>query len=175
MDRLRNFGFLMRDVSRLSAKNFERHALELNLTLGQCKVLGYVDRNQGTSQARLAELTDTDPMTLVRILDRMERDGLVERRADPADRRARQIFATEAAAPVLKAIWRVGDLARGEALTGLSVADREQLMSLLSRVHGNLSALLPGAAETERQMARKPGAALARKNAAPPRSARSKK
>src|SRR5450759_1266799 len=83
MDPFRHFGFLLKDVSRLYSRNFERHATELNLTLAQCKVLSYLQRNEGISQVRLAYLTDTDPMTLVRILDRMERDGLIERRPDP--------------------------------------------------------------------------------------------
>ena len=87
MDTLRNFGFLVRDVSRLSAKRFERNARDLELTLAQCKVLAHLSRNEGISQARLAELTETDPMTLVRILDRMQQDGWLERRPDPGDRR----------------------------------------------------------------------------------------
>jgi len=143
MDRLRNFGFLIKDISRLQAKNFERHARALNMTLAQCKVLAHLERNEGIAQVRLAELADTDPMTLVRILDRMERDGWVERRSDPADRRARQLFLTKAAMPVLEEMWRVADRSRAEALAGLSATDREQLLSLLGRIQSNLHALLP--------------------------------
>src|SRR5882757_10469451 len=99
MDSLRNFGFLLKDVSRLSNLNFEREAASLGMTLAQCKVLIYLQRNQGVSQVRLAELTGTDPMTLVRILDRMESDGWVERRQDPADRRARRLYLKDAADP----------------------------------------------------------------------------
>src|SRR6202158_6511029 len=82
-DRLRIFAFLVRDVYRLYAKHFERYAREIELTLPQCKVLGHLSRNEGISQARLAELTDTDPMTLVRTLDRMQQDEWIERRPDP--------------------------------------------------------------------------------------------
>jgi MarR family transcriptional regulator, transcriptional regulator for hemolysin len=145
MDPLRNFGFLLKDVTRLYSLNFENHATELNLTLPQCKVLCYLQRNEGISQVRLAELSDTDPMTLVRILDRMEGDGLIERRPDPADRRARRLYLRPAASPVLEEIWRVSDRARAEALSCLSAADRAQLMSLMQRVHANLDALLPEA------------------------------
>ncbi len=145
MDRLRNFGFLLKDTSRLSGLNFEREAAGLNLTLAQCKVLIYLQRNEGISQVRLAELTDTDPMTLVRTLDRMERDGLIERRPDPADRRARRLFVTAAADPVLDEIWRIADRARAAALAGLSTVERDQLIGLLERIHANLTALLPGA------------------------------
>jgi DNA-binding MarR family transcriptional regulator len=145
MDPLRNFGFLLKDVSRLYSLNFARHATELNLTLPQCKVLCYLQRNEGISQVQLAYLTDTDPMTLVRILDRMERDGLIERRADPDDRRARRLYLQTAALPVLKQIWRVSDRARAECFSRMPVADREQLLSLMQQMHSNLVALLPGA------------------------------
>src|ERR1017187_2579618 len=98
-DRLRNFGFLVRDVYRLYAKHFERYAREIELTLAQCKVLGHLSRNEGISQARLAELTDTDPMTLVRTLDRMQQDQWIKRRPDPADRRAHRRYLHDIAKP----------------------------------------------------------------------------
>src|SRR3984885_14355331 len=103
-DRLRNFGFLVKDVYRLYAKHFERHAGEFGLTLSQCKVLGHLSRNEGISPARLAELTDTDPMTLVRTLDRMQQDEWIERRPDPADRRAHRLYLCEAAKPIMNLI-----------------------------------------------------------------------
>ena len=141
VDKLRNFGFLVRDVSRLSAKRFERNAHELELTLPHCKVLAHLSRNEGISQARLAELTETDPMTLVRTLDRMQQDGWIERRPDPSDRRAHQLFLREAAKPVLQRIWKIADQARNEVLADLSAAEREQLIELLERVHRTLLTL----------------------------------
>ena len=140
-DSLQNFGFLIRDVSRLSAKNFGRHARELEVTVSQCKVLAYLQRHEGISQVRLAELTETDPMTLVRTLDRMQQDGWIERRADPEDRRAYRLYLRDAARPVLQRIWKIADQSRAEALAALSAAEREQLLSLLQRVHARLSAL----------------------------------
>ncbi len=146
-DPLRQFGFLLKDVSRLYSRNFERHAVDLGLTLDQCKVLAQLQRNEGLSQARLAYLTDTDPMTLGRLLDRMEADGLVERRPDPDDRRARSLYLQPAALPVLDDIWRHSDSARGESLAGLGAAERAQLMALMQRVQANLDALMPGTAD----------------------------
>ena len=153
MDRLRNFYFLLKDVARLTARNFERHAAEvqLGLTLAQCRVLVYLQRTEGISQVRLAYLTDTDPMTLVRILDRMENDGWLERRLDPSDRRARRLYLKPAAQPVLKQIWAIGDRSRNESLAGLEIAERTQLLDLLERVHGNLNTLVPGSAEQMKQ------------------------
>jgi DNA-binding MarR family transcriptional regulator len=142
VDPLRNFGFLLREVSSLSALNFERHSVELGLSLAQCKVLAYLQRNEGISQVRLAELTDTDPMTLARTLERMEGDGWIERRPDPADRRARCLFLRPPGMALLQKVWRVADRARADAMTGLSAADRAQLMGLLQRVRSNLSMVL---------------------------------
>jgi DNA-binding MarR family transcriptional regulator len=152
MDRMRNFYFLLKDVARLTARNFERHAaaVQLGITLPQCRVLVYLQRNEGISQVRLAYLTDTDPMTLVRILDRMESDGWVERRPDPDDRRARRLHLKPAAMPVLKQIWAIGDRSRAESLAGLETEQRAQLLALLERIHTNLSEALIGTVEPTR-------------------------
>ena len=149
-DPLRNFGFLLKDVARLHARNFERHSVEMmGLTLSQCKVLSYLHRNEGISKARLAELTDTDPMTLGRLLARMTEEGLIEQRLDPRDRRAHCLFLQPAnALPVLEEIWRISDMTRAESLAGLSAADRAQLMKLMRRIQTNLDALMPGSADS---------------------------
>ena len=149
MDPLRSFGFLLKDVSRLSSLNFEREAAAMNLklTIAQCKILIWLQGHEGISQARLAEYTGTDPMTLVRVLDRMEGDGWLERRPDPTDRRARRLYLKPAAEPVIVEIWRIADRARAAALAGLGAAERSQLVSLLQRVHDNLLTLLPDAGE----------------------------
>jgi DNA-binding MarR family transcriptional regulator len=146
MDRLRTIGFLLKDVTRLYTRRFEERAQDLSLTLAQCKALFYLERHEGVSQKRLAELTELDPMSLVRILDRMEADGWVERRPDPQDRRARTLYLTAQARPLLERIAMIASETRAEALTGLAENEREQLTTLLARVHENLSSLKPCAA-----------------------------
>ena len=141
-NRLRNLGFLVKDVARLYVKYFEREATEHGLTLSHCKVLMMLSRNQGATQAKLAELSDTDPMTLVRIIDRMEGDGWLERQPDPVDRRAYRLHLKSAAKPVIEEIQRVGDRVRAEVLVGLSNEERLQLVALLERVHANLTGLV---------------------------------
>jgi DNA-binding MarR family transcriptional regulator len=150
VERLRNLGFLMRDVSRLYGRHFERQARELELTLPQCKVLGHLSRNEGISQARLSELTETDPMTLVRTLDRMQQDQWIERRADPADRRAHRLYLCEQAKPIVARMWKIADQARSEALSVLTQPEREQLLDLLARVHESLQTLDARAVEARR-------------------------
>jgi len=140
-DRLRAFGFLLKDVTRLYVQRFEQRARRFGITLPQCKALGLLSKNEGISQVRLAELADTDPMTLVRILDRMEADGWVERRPDPDDRRARRLYLTSKAAPFLDTVWHLADLTRAEAFEGISKKEREFFIGILQRIDANLSAL----------------------------------
>jgi len=173
MDRLKNFGFLLKDVSRLFIKRFEeRAAVGLSLTLGQCKALITLFKNEGISQKRLSELADIEPMTLVRILDCMEAAGFIERRADPADRRARTLYLTKKAAPILDRIWEVSAQTRQETLAGFSTEERNTLISLFERAHENLLSLKPIADSPQSSPSRgapttKPPASTNRKAAAP--------
>jgi MarR family transcriptional regulator, transcriptional regulator for hemolysin len=140
-DRLRNVGFLLREASRRYVQRFEVRASELSLNLPQCKALVRLEKNEGVSQARLAELAEVDAMTMVRILDRMEADGVLERRPDPEDRRARCLYLTAKAKPLLTQIWRLSDTTREEVFAGIGKNERDVFMSVLERLHDNLSGL----------------------------------
>jgi MarR family transcriptional regulator for hemolysin len=149
MDRFKNVGYLLKDVSRRYVARFERHAAEVSLTLMQCKVLLHLSKNEGASQVRLGELTDVEPMMMVRILDRMEADKLLERRPDPADRRARRLYLTRKAAPILDEIDRISEVTRNEIFAGVSKAEREAFLKVLEHAHENacgLEAAMPAAA-----------------------------
>ncbi len=141
MDRMKNFGFLLKDVSRRYGLRFEHHARDISLSLMQCKALVYLEKNEGISQAKLAELTGMDAMMMVRILDRMETDHLLERRADPADRRARRLYLTKKAKPFLEKIWQLAETTRSELFAGISKADRDVFMRVLEHLHVNACAL----------------------------------
>src|ERR1700761_7177992 len=110
MKESRRFGFLLKDVTSLYVQRFEQHAATLGLTLAQCKALMRLADCGGVSQVRLAELTDLDPMTLVRILDRMESEGWLERRKDPRDRRVHCLYLTTEAKPLLDDIRHLIDV-----------------------------------------------------------------
>jgi MarR family transcriptional regulator, transcriptional regulator for hemolysin len=150
MDLDRSFGFLLHDVARLFARRFNQRALLfLGLTRGQCKVLGYLARNEGINQAGLADLLEIKPMTLVRQIDRMEDDGWIERRPDPGDRRAHRLVLTEKARPILTRILDLSTEIRNDAFAGLSRVEGRHLIDLLARVHGNLSERVPPLADGE--------------------------
>jgi DNA-binding MarR family transcriptional regulator len=143
MDHVRHLGFMLKDVTRLWVRYFESLADQIGVTITQAKVLVFLGRYEGTTQVRLADACDTDPMTLVRVLDRMEREGLLERRADPNDRRVYRVYLRPAAEPIISEINRIGDKARGEALAGLSNEERLQLLTMLEVIQKNLNALAP--------------------------------
>lgn len=139
MDLEQSFGFLVHDVARLFGRRFNQRALLfLGLTRAQCKVLGYLARNEGINQAGLADLLEIKPMTLVRQIDRMEEDGWIARRPDPGDRRAYRLVLTEKARPLLASILDLSTAVRAEAFAGLSKEEGKQLIDLLRRVHANL-------------------------------------
>ncbi len=133
-------GFVLNDVARLFRKRFEQRARAggLGLTRAQWSVLAYLARNEGITQVCLAQLLEIEPITLVRILDRLEAAGMVERRNDPRDRRTRILFLTEAAGPVLERMRALGAEVREEAMAGLDAPARHQLMDLLLRLKSNL-------------------------------------
>lgn len=171
MNPLRSFGFLLKDVSRLYVQRFEERARVLGLTLPQCKALVHLAQREGISQAQLCESADIDPMTLVRILDRMESDGWLERRSDPTDRRARCLFLKSKGKPLVDDIWHLSDLTRGEAFADIPSEETEHLIALLETVRNNLVALKsqptapPAAANTVRGRARGGAAPTRRKRA----------
>jgi DNA-binding MarR family transcriptional regulator len=144
MDLDRSFGFLVHDVARLFGRRFNQRALLfLGLTRAQCKVLGYLARNEGINQAGLADLLEIKPMTLVRQIDRMEEDGWIERQPQPGDRRARRLVLTDKARPILARILDLSNEVRSESFAGLSREEGKQLIELLRRVHANLSERVP--------------------------------
>lgn len=133
------FGFLLYDTARLLRRDFDRRARCVGLSRAKWSVLAHLSRNEGIRQAGLAEILDLSPITLTRHLDHLEQEGLVQRRADPGDRRAYQLFLTPAAGPVLETLRGLAAAARAQALAGLSAGEQDLLMRLLNQVRCNLS------------------------------------
>lgn len=131
-------GFVIHDVARMMRWQFDRRAQDIGLTRAQWSVLAQLWRDDGVQQKKLAEQMDITAITLTGLLDRLERDGWVERRPDPDDRRAKRIFLTERVAPVVKRIRALGKDVRETALQGLNENEKEQLMALLVKVRSNL-------------------------------------
>src|SRR3954470_3982627 len=116
-------GFLLHDVARFLRKRFEQHARGLGLTRSQWQVLAFLAPNEGIHQGGLAEILEIEPITLVRILDKLESRGLIERRQHPTDRRIWQLYLRDAARPLIAEMKTIGEATRAEALAGLAEAD----------------------------------------------------
>src|ERR1700692_4499337 len=101
-------GFLLHDVARLLKKRFGQNSRRSGLTRSQWQVLTYLAQNEGINQARLAELIEIEPITLGRIVDRLEAMGLIERHPHPTDRRTWLLHPVEAAGPKLEKIREAG-------------------------------------------------------------------
>lgn len=144
-------GFLLHDVARLLRKRFEQHARDSGLTRSQWQVLAYLDQNAGIQQGALAELMDVEPITVGRLLDKLESCGLAERRPHATDRRVWQLYLTEKARPKLTELRALGEITRAEAFGDIPQAERDQLLATLGQMKANLTAacLLPVA---ERQV-----------------------
>ena len=143
MNPVRTFGFLLKDTSRLYVERFEQRAGVLGLTLPQCRVLVYLADHEGISQVQLGELTDLEPMTLVRTLDCLESHGLLERRSDPADRRARRLYLKLKGKPLVDDIWHLVDLTRREAFAGIPRKHADLMIELLEKIQSNFVSLEP--------------------------------
>jgi len=136
----RAFGFLVHDLSRLIKRRFERRARQMGLpiTRQQAAVILNIAGNQGVSQAEVATWLGIEPIALVRMLDKLHEEGLVERRAHPTDRRIRTLWLTPAAGAVVERILAINEAIRQEAFAGLPSETRVALIDVLGRIKENL-------------------------------------
>lgn len=132
-------GFLLGDITRLLRERFNARAASAGLTLAQARALVYLARHEGISQVALARVIEVTPITLLRQVDRLSDAGLVERRANPVDRRAQKLYLTDAGRTLLKQLAVIAGAITETAVTGLTPAERDQLYVLLERVKSNLT------------------------------------
>lgn len=134
----REFAFLLNDVARLLRTSADHKAAEFGMTRAQWAVLARLDRSEGLKQCDLAEMLDLQPITLTRLLDRLAENDLIERRADPNDRRAKRLFLKPAARPLLERLAVLGEEMMSVALAGIDRASVEQMLAKLATVKTNL-------------------------------------
>ncbi|HMK70472.1 MAG TPA: MarR family transcriptional regulator [Xanthobacteraceae bacterium] len=138
----REFAFLLNDVARLLRTYADHMAAQFGMTRAQWAVLVRLQRSEGLNQSELAELLDLQPITLTRLLDKLCDSGLIERRPDPADRRAKRLFLTPAARPVLERLGVLGEQTMANTLAGVDRDNVEQMVSKLAIVKDNLRRLI---------------------------------
>lgn len=145
-------GFLIHDVARLLREDFGLRARKLRLTQARWRTLLVLSKMEGCSQIALARALNVQPITLGRTIDWLEAAGLVERRADPRDRRAVELHLTAPSKATVARLLALGRSTSERALRGLDAREREQLFALLERVKRNLSE--PPAARSRREPTR---------------------
>lgn len=136
IDRL---GFLIHDATRLLRKRFEKRGSQHGLSAAQWRLLVRVVKEEGIAQARLAELLEIEPISVSRLIDRMEEAGWIERRADPRDRRIRTIYPTAKSREAYGEIKSHAGEVYEEALAGMPLEARKALIEGLELIVSNLS------------------------------------
>jgi MarR family transcriptional regulator for hemolysin len=134
----REFAFTINDVARMLRTYADYKAGQFGMTRAQWVVLARLDRFEGLKQTELAEMLDLQPITLTRLLDRLCDGGMIERRSDPNDRRAKRLFLTPAARPLLERLADLGEEMMTTALAGVDRETVERMVGQLAIVKENL-------------------------------------
>lgn len=135
----RRVGTVLAQVARLMRRTFDERAKEIGVTRPQWQVLGVLLRYEGINQGGLADILEVEPITAGRMIDRMQDAGLVERRADPADRRAWRLHLTTRGREIIERLQPMAVETSDEALAGISEADKVHLLHTLERILANLT------------------------------------
>lgn len=144
-------GALLSEVTRLLRAEFNRRVQPLGLTQAQWRALASLSRQDGIRQGELADLLEIKPITVTRLVDRLESAGWVKRCPDPADRRAFRLHLTPDALPLLTKLWTQADALTEEVMAGLDESARRQVCESLILMKNNLlklpAAVRPAAAD----------------------------
>jgi len=135
-----NIGYLLSDSGRLLRKTFDERVRSLGLTAVQARLLLSLVKFPDNNQVFYAERIEVEPITLTRIVDRMEESGWVERVADPGDRRARLLHLTDKSREIIEPLRTIIDGLVADMAEGLTKHEQETLAVLLEKVSENLSA-----------------------------------
>src|ERR1700721_2861658 len=128
----REFAFALNDVARLLRVCADHKAGQFGMSRAQWAVLARLERAEGLKQHELAEMLDLQPITLTRLIDRLCDSGMIERRADPHDRRAKRLFLTAAARPLLDRLFALGEDFMPKILAGIDEPAVERMVGELA-------------------------------------------
>ncbi len=130
----------MYEFSRLFRRELTRRLDAYKLTQAEWRTIAHVELREGATQTELAGFMEIKPITLVRLIDRLEDAGWVERRKDPADRRRHRLYLTKKAQPMAAKFRELGHQSTEVAMKGLSAAERKVFIATLEKMKGNLIA-----------------------------------
>jgi DNA-binding MarR family transcriptional regulator len=132
-------GWAISDVHRLIGKAFGRRTRAFGFSTAQWRVLFTIRRRAGLTQTEIADMIDMEKAPAGRLIDRLEAAGLVERRADPSDRRVKRIYMTPEMQKLKPKGLAAGRAVFDDALKGFKKAETDTLIRLLSRMRANLA------------------------------------
>jgi MarR family transcriptional regulator for hemolysin len=135
------FGFLVTDVTRLLRKVFDRRAARFGLTRAQWRALKRLHYEQGITQNELAEYLEMEPIAVGRVLDRLQKSGFIERRADPQDRRCWRLHLTAKAHAVVDDMEQISAELFKQAQRGIPASELKIVLDAFARMKQNLIAL----------------------------------
>ena len=138
-----DLAFLMNDVSRLIRRRFDERARLIGVTRPQWRLLVTLSRNEGLNQGALADLLEVEPITLCRMVDRLEEADLIERRRDPADRRAWQLYLSDKSRPLLEQLRAIADEVLAQATGTIPLSQTEAMRATLAAMRVNLAQPAP--------------------------------
>ena len=134
-----NIGTMVSQVARLMRRSFDERVRNIGVTRPQWQVLSLLNRHEGINQGGLADILEVEPITLGRMIDRLQEADLVERRPDPADRRAWRLFLTPKANELYLRLLPYAEETFAIALDGLNDREQANLMVMLERIRVNLT------------------------------------
>jgi MarR family transcriptional regulator for hemolysin len=134
----REIAINLMDVARMLRTYADQRARQFGISRAQWVVLMRLDRSEGLKQSEFAEILDLTPISLTRLLDRLADAGLIERRADPNDRRANRLYLMPAARPLIDQLAKLGNEIMDVVLDGLDGRANERLLRDLTLMKDNL-------------------------------------
>jgi MarR family transcriptional regulator for hemolysin len=135
----RQVGLRMTVISRLQRSNFDRKVAVLNVTRSQWAMIAVVSRHPGSTQRIIAEYLEMSEASAGRLIDRLCAEGLLERRDRADDRRARAVYLTDEAKPLLDQLGEIANEREERMFQGFSESEIEQLRSYMNRIYDNIS------------------------------------
>ncbi|MEJ0062924.1 MAG: MarR family transcriptional regulator [Alphaproteobacteria bacterium] len=133
-----NEALLIVEAGRAIRRDFDCRARDIGLTRAQWQVLGNLRRNPGVNQKELAEMLDVQPITLTRLIDRLQKTGWVVRKPDKRDRRMHRLYLTAQVGGVVRQMQELALELRRDSLHGFTRREHATLLTLLNKLNSNI-------------------------------------
>ena len=135
------FGYTIVDVARLLRRVYDRRTMHLGLTRAQWRALHYIRRQPGLNQTELAEVLDLEAIAVGRVVDRLVKEGYVERREDPNDRRRWQLHPAGKFEAIMADFSRIADAVTEDMFDGIDPGELATARKVFDKVKATLMEL----------------------------------